>query len=170
MNSKCIVFLFAVLTLCSCGQSKEERAQQMIAEYLKGELYNFDSYEPIQTKVDSAFVTLVNDKEMNDLTMEMIKMIGAATEYSDKIERAERSMNIWAPYGSPSKYMRGEYDRAKQERDLNQKRLEKARELVIDQFDKIKARPVSCKCWRFQRLAGLSQIQEFEWCRYTQAV
>ncbi|MDE6490700.1 MAG: hypothetical protein K2L49_06025, partial [Muribaculaceae bacterium] len=141
MKSKCMIFLLAVLTLCSCGQSKEERAQKVIAEYMKGELYNFDSYEPIQIKVDSSFVTLSTDREIIGLTVAMIKMAEAATEYSNKVERADRSMDLFTPNGRcSSKLIQGEYDRAKDERDLNQKRLEKAREQIIYQFNEIKER------------------------------
>jgi hypothetical protein len=35
-----IITLVALIGLCSCGQSKEEKAQEMAANYLKGVLYN----------------------------------------------------------------------------------------------------------------------------------
>ena len=46
-----IITLIAILGLCSCGKSKEEKAQEMAANYLKGVLYHFDSYEPLQQKL-----------------------------------------------------------------------------------------------------------------------
>lgn len=54
-----LITVIAFLSMCSCGQSKEEKAQQMAAKYLKGKLYHFKSYEPLQTKVDSFFCFVI---------------------------------------------------------------------------------------------------------------
>lgn len=133
-----IIVLIAFLGLCSCGQSKEEKAQQMAAEYLKGTLYHFDSYEPLQTKVDSSFVSLSSDKEAIKLTLDMLKLFQSAEEYARKVEYAESSMDIWAPDGFSSTYSRGEYRRAKNERDENQRLLDKTKDRIQTQFEKIK--------------------------------
>lgn len=133
-----IIVLIAFLGLCSCGQSKEEKAQQMAAEYLKGTLYHFDSYEPLQTKVDSSFVSLSSDKEAIKLTLDMLKLFQSAEEYARKVEYAESSMDIWAPNGFYSTYSRGEYRRAKNERDENQRLLDKTKDRIQTQFEKIK--------------------------------
>lgn len=133
-----IIVLIAFLGLCSCGQSKEEKAQQMAAEYLKGTLYHFDSYEPLQTKVDSSFVSLSSDKEAIKLTLDMLKLFQSAEEYARKVEYAESSMDIWAPNGFSSTYSRGEYRRAKNERDENQRLLDKTKDRIQTQFEKIK--------------------------------
>ena len=109
-----IITLIAILGLCSCGKSKEEKAQEMAANYLKGVLYHFDSYEPLQTKVDSSFVALSTDREAIELTLDMLKLFQSAQEYADKIESAESSMEIWSPSGYSSAYSKGEYRRAKE--------------------------------------------------------
>ena len=102
-----IITLVALIGLCSCGQSKEEKAQEMAANYLKGVLYHFDSYEPLQTKVDSSFVALSTDREAIELTLDMLKLFQSAQEYADKIESAESSMEIWSPSGYSSAYSKG---------------------------------------------------------------
>ena len=110
----------------------------MAAEYLKGTLYHFDSYEPLQTKVDSSFVSLSSDKEAIKLTLDMLKLFQSAEEYARKVEYAESSMDIWAPNGFSSTYSRGEYRRAKNERDENQRLLDKTKDRIQTQFEKIK--------------------------------
>lgn len=135
-----IITLVALIGLCSCGQSKEEKAQEMAANYLKGVLYHFDSYEPLQTKVDSSFVALSTDREAIELTLDMLKLFQSAQEYADKIESAESSMEIWSPSGYSSAYSKGEYHRAKEERDNNQRLLDKTKDRIQNQFSKIKSR------------------------------
>lgn len=135
-----IITLIALIGLCSCGKSKEEKAQEMAANYLKGVLYHFDSYEPLQTKVDSSFVALSTDREAIELTLDMLKLFQSAQEYADKIESAESSMEIWSPSGYSSAYSKGEYRRAKEERDNNQRLLDKTKDRIQNQFSKIKSR------------------------------
>ena len=135
-----IITLITLIGLCSCGKSKEEKAQEMAANYLKGVLYHFDSYEPLQTKVDSSFVALSTDKEAIELTLDMLKLFNYAQEYADKVERAESSMEIWSPSGYSSAYSKGEYRRAKEERDNNKQLLDKTKDRIQNQFSKIKSR------------------------------
>ena len=135
-----IITLVALIGLCSCGQSKEEKAQEMAANYLKGVLYHFDSYEPLQTKVDSSFVALSTDREAIELTLDMLKLFQSAQEYADKIESAESSMEIWSPSGYSSAYSKREYRRAKEERDNNQRLLDKTKDRIQNKFSKIKSR------------------------------
>ena len=141
MKTKCLkISLIAFLGLCSCGQSKEEKAQQMAAEYLKGTLYHFDSYEPLQIKVDSSFISLSCDNEAIELTLDMLKLFQSAEEYARKVERAESSMEIFTPNGFSSTYRRVEYKRAKNERDENKRLFDKTKDRIQTQFEKIKAR------------------------------
>lgn len=130
----------SVVLLGSCD-SKERKAQQMAANYLKGVLFHFDSYEPLQTKVDSSFVSLCNDSEAITLALEMLKMFEKAQEYVEKIEDAEHAMEIWAPdrfYSSA--FSRGEYRRAQEKYEDNKKHLDKIRNRIQDQFSLIKQR------------------------------
>lgn len=133
-----ICIVTPILIFSSCIESKEDKAQKMAANYLKGVLYHYDSYEPLQIKVDSSFVALSTDKEAIDLTLDMLKLFQSMQDYSGKIERAESSMEIWSP--NSSAYSKGEYRRAKEERDNNQRLLDKTKERIISQFSKIKER------------------------------
>ncbi|MDE5656210.1 MAG: hypothetical protein K2I19_03940 [Muribaculaceae bacterium] len=135
-----VIILIALIGLCSCGKSEEEKAQEMAANYLKGVLYHFDSYEPLQTMVDSSFVALSTDKEAIELTLDMLKLFQSVQTYVDEIESAESSMEIWSPREYSSAYSNGEYRRAKEERDNNQQLLDKTKDRIQNQFSKIKSR------------------------------
>lgn len=135
-----IITAVSLLTFSACGPTQEEKAQSMAANYLKGVLFHFDSYEPLQTKVDSLFVSLSSDTETVRLTLEMLKLAQSAQEYADIIERAESSMEIWSSHGYSSAFSKGKYQRAKEERDYNQELLDKTKDRVHKQFSKIKSR------------------------------
>ena len=132
------VFALFALILTSCGQSNEDKAKEMAANYLKGVLYHFDSYEPITTTVDSLFVSVVTDEEAISATLEFLKMCIAASKCVEDIQEAERSMDIWAPSGYSSTYSKGEYNRAKSDKEQQEQMLDKLKEKIQSQFLKIK--------------------------------
>ena len=140
-----IITLIFLCGMSACGPSKKERAQEMAASYLKGVLYHFDSYEPLQTIVDSSFVSMTTDTESINLTLDMLKLFQSTQEYAEKIKRAESSMEIWSPDGFSSAYSKGEYRRAKEERDNNQRLLDKTKDRIQNQFSKIKNRQSNLK-------------------------
>ncbi len=151
-----IITLVSLIGLCSCGKSKEEKAQEMAANYLKGVLYHFDSYEPLQTKVDSSFVALSTDKEAIELTLDMLRLVNSAQEYAHKVEGAESSMEIWCPSGYSSAYSKGEYRRAKEERDNNQQLLDKTKDRIQNQFSKIKSRQSYLEAEALQKIGDFN--------------
>lgn len=135
-----LIVVISLLALSACGPSKEEKAQAMAANHLKGVLYHFDSYEPLQIKVDSSFVSLSTDEEAINLTLDMLKLFQSAQKYANKIKRAESSMEIWSPREYSYAFRNGEYRRAKEERDNNQELLDKTKDRIQKQFSKIKNR------------------------------
>ena len=141
MKIKSLILIAALLCgLQACSPSKEEKGQEMAANYLKGILYHADSYQPLQTRVDSSFISLATDPEAIELTMDMMKLFQAAQEYKEKIDDAESYMEIFTPNNYSSEYEKGEYRRAKEKRDNNQRLFEKSFEHINNQFSKIKNR------------------------------
>ena len=68
--NKVFLILIATLILMSC-ESREKKIQMAISQELKGVLYSFDSYEPIKTKIDSAYSTPYIDPMVKDLILSM---------------------------------------------------------------------------------------------------
>lgn len=71
---KKVFYLFTIILFCACSEQKEkdsnnepslqERAEALAAEYTKSTLYVPDSYDPVETKIDSAFTSAINDIEI----------------------------------------------------------------------------------------------------------
>lgn len=135
-----LIVILSIFALSSCGPNKEEKAQNMAANSLKGVLFHFDSYEPLETKVDSLYTSFATDKEAINLTIDMLKLFQSAEEYAEKVERAEKSMEVWSPNTYSSTFGKGQYRRATEDRDGYQRRLEQTRDRIKKQFSLIKER------------------------------
>lgn len=125
---KKIHLLLCALALISvsCAQTNEEKAEKLIQETLMHTLYHPDSYEPISTRVDSAFINFENFAKVCELCQELEDMFEKEQEYQSECKSAERSKSIYAPngwyYDSHSQTM---YNQYKQEYEENKAKLEK---------------------------------------------
>lgn len=101
---KRIVHYFVITAIlflvCSC-KSKEEKAEELIRTELSKTLYDFDSYQPIETKVSVAKCNMYNDTACWKLGHTLAYGMEQFLEYKEKIEDARDHMNIW---GRPSYY------------------------------------------------------------------
>ena len=88
----------------------------MIEEDLKKVLYVPESYDPVETKVDSAF-TPFDDPVFVDKTMQLLDLATSIEEYDNNIKEAKSSMSLWDNMGSA--FSRNEYQEAKDEYDEN---------------------------------------------------
>lgn len=119
--SLCAVALF----IASCTPSKEEKAEKLVKETLKDYLYHPDSYEAISTRVDSMFIDVTTIEPIMKISGEISNLISKIEKCKMDIESAESSMNIYAPDGYSSRFTRGEYARAKKEKENAQSDLNK---------------------------------------------
>ena len=89
---------FGALTGC---KSKEEKAAKLIKTELSKTLYDFDSYQPIETTVKEAKATPYNDSvcwakaEVLAFSME---------QYIEKVHEATNSMELAQIWGAPTYY------------------------------------------------------------------
>lgn len=132
---KLLILLTIIFGLSSCIPSNEKKAEQMAAKYIKEILYHPESYEPIETRVDSSFISM----DLLNETKNLFKLLQIIQEYASKSNRAERTMAIYVPSGYYSGYGTVEYRQAKQEFDRYQRLLQEKTEQLINQFDKIKS-------------------------------
>ncbi|HOD62354.1 MAG TPA: hypothetical protein PKG96_09675 [Bacilli bacterium] len=123
-NSLLLFLVFIILTLVSC-QSKEEKAAKLIKEEMYKTLYDFSSYEPIETTIDSAFTSIYRDSTILVYAYLMNEALEKANEYLDNTKDAQSSLEIWA--GSYSGYGLSQYNKAKEEFTSN---LDKAQEYM----------------------------------------
>lgn len=100
---KIILVLAAVIvtfTVTSC-KSKEEKAAELVKQELSHVLYDFGSYEPIETVVTEAKDIPINDSACVDKALDGIAYYELALESLEDATTAIKTMNIW---GSPTSY------------------------------------------------------------------
>ena len=120
MNRKILVFGIITLLFVAC-KSKEEKANELIKAELYKTLYDYASYEPIETIVDSAFTSIYRDSTILSHAYMIKVCLDKVHEYLDEVKDASSSMEIWSD--SYSSYGRGKYYDAKEKFTTN---LEKA--------------------------------------------
>lgn len=144
--------IISIVMLISC-QSKEEKAAEFIKNELSKTLYDFESYQPIETTVTEAKMTMFNDSVCWRKAAELVYGMKEAAEYVDKADRAEAYMNIW---GSPSYYSStysdSQYYKYKEEYEENL-------EMAITAFDFCKSIADNLKV----QIAGLDTAKVIGW-------
>ena len=111
------LFILLTLIMASCTLSNEEKAEKLVKETLKDYLYHPDSYEPISIKVDSMFIDVTTIEPIMEISDEIKDLMFKINRCKREIKSAESSMDIWVPNGYSSQYSRGEYARAKREKE-----------------------------------------------------
>lgn len=124
--------IIATLSLCaaasimaSCTLTNEEKAERLIKDTLKDYLYHPNSYKPISTTVDSSFIDVSTIEPIMKTRNEISDLMSEIDEYEREIESAETSMDIYAPNGYSSQFSRGQYARAKKEKEEAQTHLDR---------------------------------------------
>ncbi len=121
MNKKILLFGIIALLFVAC-KSREEKANELIKAELNKMLYDFSSYEPIETIVDSAFTSIYRDSTILSYAYKVQAYFELykeqITEGNSEISTAE----IWSD--SYSSYGRRKFNEA---REKAQTSLDKAK-------------------------------------------
>lgn len=94
MKKVSLVFFVIALLLSAC-QSKEEKANELIKAELYKTLYDFSSYEPIETTIDSAFTSIYKDSTILYNAILLQATMKLAEEKLEEIRDAFSSIEIW---------------------------------------------------------------------------
>lgn len=112
MKKICITISLAIFLLSSCNNSPTDKANVLIKDDMRKSLIITDSYEPVETKVDSAFAPF-DEPEFYNQTLKLLKMGIEIQKYEDRAKLAKSSMAIWSdPY---SAYSKNQYQESKAE-------------------------------------------------------
>lgn len=92
------IFLLLILacTLSSC-KSKEDKAELLIKNELSKTLYDFDSYEPIETTVSEANLNAYNDTTCFRLALLIAYGVEQSSKAIEEANEASERMEIWGP-------------------------------------------------------------------------
>lgn len=138
---KAIIILLScavALIMTSCTLSNEEKAEKLVKETLKDYLYHPDSYEPISTRVDSMFIDVATIEPIMETSSEIKDLISKINRCERDIKSAESSMDIWAPNGYSTQFSRGNYARAKKEKEEAKSDLDKYTKKLSEQLASLK--------------------------------
>lgn len=115
---KPLVLLICITLLAISCRSKEERATELIKNELSKTLYDFDSYQPIETTVKEAKQNIYNDSICWTLGAALAYEMQQVSKYVDQYEKAKELMNIWGrPTYYSSAYSDSQYYKHKKEYD-----------------------------------------------------
>ena len=110
MKTLLFIDVSATMLLSGC-KSKEEKANELIKDDMFKVLYDFASYEPIETNIDSAFTSVYTDSIITRHAYFIKIAIEKADEYLDEMKDARKTMEIWSD--GYSSYSNSRYYEAK---------------------------------------------------------
>lgn len=153
---KKLSFIVAILMFASCSTSPIRKANALIEEKIKKNLTKPNSYESVDTQLDSTFTPL-DDSKFHEQLMKLYKAGLQIDVYDNKIKDIKYKMNnvkssmaIWSkPW---SEYSKNQYQQAKEEYETYQKEFkqytnekESVTEKVQKQVEQIKTYLLSIK-------------------------
>lgn len=89
-----IISIFILLMGCS---SKEERANKLIKERMSKTLFDYASYDPIETIVTEAKASLYTDTSCWRMGDVLYLCMSQAIKYNNEAKEAQERMEIWGP-------------------------------------------------------------------------
>lgn len=118
---KNILTLITTAIIFAGCQSREEKVAELIKQEMFKTLYDFESYEPIETKIDSAFTSIYSDTLALLYATQVKEMFDKLDDAKPDYEIAKSAMEIWADsYSTLGRY-----------------KFNEAKEKVNDYIDKI---------------------------------
>ena len=108
-----LLLLIGIAFFASCSKSLEDKAEVLIKKELMKSLYKPDTYNPIETSIDSAFSPRDNPA-LFDKLQELMSIAKDIESNQFDQKQAKSSMSIWSgPYQTA--FGRNEYNEAKED-------------------------------------------------------
>lgn len=138
-NSLTLMMAIMFATYMASCQSKEEKAEEFIKNELSKTLYDFESYQPIETTVTEAKMTMFNDSACRSEAAVIDYGIKKAKEFLNDSKNAKEHMEIWGkPSYYSSSYSDNQYYKYKEEYEENFEKGKNAYELCKTLAAKLK--------------------------------
>ncbi len=119
---KKLLFLSLAILAVSCSPSPQEKAEALIKDAVQKSLYLPDTYQAVETKIDSAF-TPYHDPEFVNICLDMCEKGYELDKLDSQINRAKSGMAIWSgPY--MTSFSKEQYRQAKEEYEAAQEKYD----------------------------------------------
>ena len=136
MKKLLLLLVTTSIFLVGC-KSKEEKAQEAIKKEMFKTLYDFNSYEPIETKVDSSFYSIYTDTAVLKHGYMIAATLKSANESLEKVKDAKSTMDIWGDLYTS--YSVAKYNEAKEDFNKYMNEAELYLEMIKAESDTIKS-------------------------------
>lgn len=136
---KVSVLALLLVLLVSCS-SNEDKANRLIKKEMKKTLFIADSYEPVETQLDSAFAPFDNP-ELFERMFDFFQYSEELEEVKLDIKHAKSSMSIWSEsYSSlgESQFVKNEYEEARREYEQAVAREKTLTDIMMNKATKLK--------------------------------
>ncbi len=137
-----LVGCFAFAAFVSACQSNEQKAEMLIKSYMKATLYDYESYEPVLTNLDSLprvelFGKMMPKVEKIIEARESVEEINQKINFASiDVRHAKSSMALWRDM--KGSYARAEYQNAKDEYNLALENEKKLKGNLVEKENEIK--------------------------------
>lgn len=105
-----ILLVLAIVSFSAC-KSNEQKAAALIKDYMFKNLFDYESYEPIETSIDSAYNQPMMNSQILALAFDSVEKEKEAEEHHKEYEDASRTRDIWS--GGWFSYSTREYNKAR---------------------------------------------------------
>lgn len=92
---KLFLWIAIIIPILSSCKSKEEKAAEMIKNEMFKTLYDFESYQPIETKVDSAYTSIYTDSIILSHAYIARHLLDKVNKQFEEIKDAKSTIEIW---------------------------------------------------------------------------
>lgn len=114
---KLLLGALLVSLFVSCNNTNEEKAIALIEDDVVKSLYHPETYDPVETRIDSAF-TPFDDPTFYEKSLQLYNLIESICKYDGKMDIAKSEMSIWSgPYQTD--YTKNSYQKAKDKYEEN---------------------------------------------------
>ena len=121
MKQIIIMALAGIFILTGC-KSKEEKALEAIKDEMFKTLYDFESYQPVETKIDSAFLSIYTDSTILKHGYVSSAILDEVNTTLEEVKDGNRTAKIWSD--SYSSYGREQYNEAREKTEKGLKKLD----------------------------------------------
>lgn len=99
--------------MLGCTQNRQKKGAEIAQTEMRKIVRNAESYEPVETKVDSAFTSVYTDEVIVQAAYELIDLNEKKEEIQQEYNRAKSSVAIWQ--GSWDAFSKEQYRQANEE-------------------------------------------------------
>lgn len=128
------IIMSFIFVITSCSKSPEQKAQEIMGEEIKKNLYLPDTYELANIKVDSAFAPY-DEPEYIESLKEVLRIGNEINEVEDEKAEAERTLSIFSDSYSSS-YTQNEVKEARKKIEEAEKKVDYLMKTVKKMGDK----------------------------------